>query len=500
METRKSLQSKTTCVLAFSLFAIALAAWLYSGYADDKRTVVLGLHVAAAIGLLWIGWYCLKLFDVFRKAVKLIKQGEVANLKKSGNCLTGELFQAIKNRISVYLNYITELERQVRNMQIKVRLLRRLKRNTDAVLLQIPDAMIVIDEFNKLIMANKAAEKLFNFDLKSSKYKPINEVITSSCLVEQSFGEQKKSNFVNLLYQSKQNRSHTIKHEIVLTGKKDECDKSFDCSVSCIYENNGRLWGIVAVLHDITRKKQIDRLKDDFVGHVSHELKTPLASITAYSEMLAGSDVKDEQTKNRFYSVIQKQAKKLNQLIEDLLDTSRIESGMIKIEKQHFNLQTLITEQLQVIKSYAGRKKIKIIEPHNKNAIIFGQVYADRNMVAQVITNLLTNAVKYTKQGGAIKIETDIDEAENFAKVTVTDTGIGIKEDRLMRIFDKYYRAGTDEHQEKGFGLGLNLVKQIVEKLHGGRVFVSSTPGVGSIFGFELPLAKTEKVLQPQSL
>jgi len=242
----------------------------------------------------------------------------------------------------------------------------------------------------------------------------------------------------------------------------------------------------VAVLHDVTREKEISQMKNDFVGHVSHELKTPLASITAYSEMLADGEAPDEETRREFYSVIQNQAKRLNRLIEDILNTSRIESGLIKISKEPINLAILIEEQLQMIRSYAEERNIKITR---QKPIVFDQVNVDRDMISQVIVNLLSNAVKYTPSGGAVRVETKVDEVESLVRVSVADTGVGIPEDEIDHVFDKFYRVGVNKKQAKGTGLGLNLVKQIVEKLHDGRVFVESQVGVGSTFGFELPLA-----------
>ena len=120
---------------------------------------------------------------------------------------------------------------------------------------------------------------------------------------------------------------------------------------------------------------------------------------------------------------------------------------------------------------------------------MFDQVFADRDMLSQVIVNLLSNAVKYTRPGGSVKIETEVDGNVNLIRVSVTDTGVGIPEDEVEHVFDKYYRVGANKKQAKGTGLGLNLVKQIIEKVHNGRVFVKTQVGVGSTFGFELPLA-----------
>jgi two-component system phosphate regulon sensor histidine kinase PhoR len=283
--------------------------------------------------------------------------------------------------------------------------------------------------------------------------------------------------------------NQAIRREIEFSEQGER--KTYDCIVSCVYDQSQQVCGVVAVLHDVTREKQIQQMKNDFVSHVSHELKTPLASITAYSEMLADGEANDEQTRREFYSIIQNQAQRLNRLIEDILNTSRIESGLIKVNKEPVSLTMLIEEQLQMIRGYAEEKNIEII---GQKPIVFDRVYADRDMISQVIVNLLSNAVKYTPSGGSVKIEIAVDEAASLVRVTVTDTGVGIPEDEIGRIFEKFYRVGANKKQAKGTGLGLNLVKQIVEKVHEGRVFVTSQVGVGSTFGFELPLATRESV------
>jgi two-component system phosphate regulon sensor histidine kinase PhoR len=246
---------------------------------------------------------------------------------------------------------------------------------------------------------------------------------------------------------------------------------------------------VVAVLHDITHEKEISQMKNDFVSHVSHELKTPLASITAYSEMLVDGEADDEKTRKEFYSIIQSQAKRLNRLIEDMLNISRIESGLIKVDKKTVSLAMLIEEQVGMIKSFAQEKNIHVIAP---NPIVFDQVYADSDMISQVIVNLLSNAVKYTPSGGTVTIDVAVDEIRRMAKVSVTDTGVGIPEDEIGHLFEKFFRVKANNKCAKGTGLGLNLVKQIVEKVHNGRVFVTSKVGQGSTFGFELPLATAE--------
>jgi two-component system phosphate regulon sensor histidine kinase PhoR len=142
-----------------------------------------------------------------------------------------------------------------------------------------------------------------------------------------------------------------------------------------------------------------------------------------------------------------------------------------------------------MIKGFAEENNIKIV---GQKPIVFDQVLVDKDMMSQVVVNLLSNAVKYTPSGGTVRIKTMVDDNASLARVTVTDTGVGIPEDEIEHVFDKFYRVGANKKQAKGTGLGLNLVKQIVEKVHDGRVFVTSQVGVGSTFGFELPLATRE--------
>lgn len=434
-----------------------------------------------AVGMTLLGWYWLRLVRGIISVTKQLKEKQLGRIKPSGSKIINELSEAVNKHFNGNSSYIEELEKQIEDLQLKVQLLRRQKGNTDAIIYGIRDAVIVIDEFDKLLMANEAAGKLFNFDYKNSQHKPVGELIS---------GEKMKADgkeFVDFLHQCRQSKARHSRREIVFSGKDEP--KTFDCIVSCIHDEAEQVCGVVAVLHDVTREKEISQMKNDFVNHVSHELKTPLASISAYSEMLVDGEADDEKTRKEFYSVIQSQAKRLNRMIEDILNTSRIESGLVKVDKAPVSLTILIEEQLQMIKGYAEEKNIKII---GQKPIVFDQVYADKDMISQVIVNLLSNAVKYTPSGGTVKIVTEVDEIADLARVSITDTGVGIPEDEIEHVFDKFYRVNANKKQAKGTGLGLNLVKQIIEKAHDGRVFVTSKPGVGSTFGFELPLATAE--------
>jgi two-component system phosphate regulon sensor histidine kinase PhoR len=371
----------------------------------------------------------------------------------------------------------SKLTEKVKDAEVQIQLTQKQKRNTEAIIYSLRDAVIVVDEFDKLLMANDAAGRLFGFDYKSSQHKRLDDLVSTD-----------KSEFVTLLHKSRQSKVEHKKKELQFEIEKQT--RFYDCIISCVRDDKGRVCGVASVLHDVTKEKEISKMKNDFVSHVSHELKTPLASITAYSEMLVDGEAKDEGMQKEFYEVIQKQAQRLNRLIENILNISRIESGLVKVEKVPVSLTILIEEQLRMIKSYAEEKNIELT---GQNPIVFDQVLADKDMISQVIVNLLSNAVKYTPSGGTVQTGIEVDDNNGVVHVTVSDTGAGIPQEDIGHIFDKFYRVGVNKDKAKGTGLGLNLVKQIVEKVHGGRIFVSSEAGVGSTFGFELPLA-TAKV------
>ncbi len=490
MRFSRSLFATVTLVVICGLFIATVAEGQnsgaeegrqFTGYSQQRDFVVLVVYAAGAVGVILLGWYWLRLAGVITSIAKHFKDEGIDTVGAIRSLFLplrmtqmNKLCEAISERLDGCSSHIVEYEKQIKELQIQIQLSKRREKNTEAIIYSIRDAVIVIDEFDKLLMANEAAGKLFNFDYKNSQHMPIKELI-----------EDEQNDFLYFLSRNRQRKEQATRREIEFL--RDGILRTFECIVSCIYDPGQQVCGAVAVLHDVTREKEISKMKNDFVSHVSHELKTPLASITAYSEMLADGEADDEKTRREFYSIIQNQATRLNRLIEDILNTSRIESGLIKINKEPISLAILIEEQLQMITSYAEDKNIEVA---GQKPIVFDQVYVDRDMLSQVIVNLLSNAVKYTRPGGSVKIETEVDESSELIRVSITDTGVGIPEDEIEHVFDKYYRVGANKKQAKGTGLGLNLVKQIIEKIHGGRVFVKSRVGIGSTFGFELPLAK----------
>jgi two-component system phosphate regulon sensor histidine kinase PhoR len=386
--------------------------------------------------------------------------------------LLGPLAEGLSNVLQKTNDSLREIRQENQDLSLQLGLLRRRKSGVEAILNSIQDAVLVCDNQDRIILANPSAEHIFGFQFESSRPPVLQDTLKQSPLLE-------------MMIKTRNSKVRHVRHE--LTGIKKDEKAWYDCVLSCVTDEGGQAICVVAVLHDMTREKEISIAKNDFVSHVSHELKTPLASINAYAEMLVDGEAQDAATIKQFCEIIQGQAGRLNRLIEDVLNISRIESGLIKVNRQPHSLALILRDALEMMQSYAKEKSITIQSPP---PILYDQVCADKDMMTQVVVNLLSNAVKYTPSGGHITVQSDVNDVDGTVTVSVTDTGVGIPAEDLDKLFGKFYRVEANKNFAKGTGLGLNLVKQIVETLHGGRVFVRSQQGKGSTFGFIVPLAE----------
>jgi two-component system phosphate regulon sensor histidine kinase PhoR len=243
--------------------------------------------------------------------------------------------------------------------------------------------------------------------------------------------------------------------------------------------------GAIAVFHDITRLKELEKIRQDFVANVSHELRTPLTTIKGYAETLLDGALKEEVA-FQFVQVIKRHSDRLAKIVEDLLALSKIESRELQLKMESFHLAELIHDVIDFLKETAGRKKISISQEEVPPLLT---VEADRNSLEQVLTNLLDNAIKYGREEGRITISArELEEKE--IQVSVQDDGMGIPREDLPRIFERFYRVDKGRSQDLGgTGLGLSIVKHIIHA-HGGRVWAESQIGKGSTIYFTLPKRK----------
>ncbi|MBI3186191.1 MAG: PAS domain-containing protein [Myxococcales bacterium] len=243
------------------------------------------------------------------------------------------------------------------------------------------------------------------------------------------------------------------------------------------------LGGSSAVFHDITELRRLEAVRKDFVANVSHELRTPITAIRGYAETLKGGALHDEENAGRMVEIIHRQSERLSNLVEDLLELSRLESRELKLESEPVSLALAVGRAAEAIRPRANSKGIALELAVPEGLWACG----DERGVEQVLQNLLDNAVKYTGQGGRVEV-TGVKQ-EGRCAVAVRDTGIGVEARHLPRLFERFYRVDRGRSRELGgTGLGLSIVKHLVTAM-GGDVRVESRPGEGSEFTVLLPPA-----------
>jgi len=259
--------------------------------------------------------------------------------------------------------------------------------------------------------------------------------------------------------------------------------------------------GVVAVLNDVTANKQIEKLKDEFVSVVSHELRSPLTAIKGYTQHLmrridrrlrktqqeqqssaiSGVDL-PENYDLRSLSIIQSQADHLERLVNDLLDLSQVQWGKLHLQYSSFYLADVLVESVRSVQASAEQHTIYL-----DIAVQDTKIVADKMRMSQVIGNILDNAIKYSPQGGQVTVKLEEREGDYF--VSITDQGIGISQEYLDHIFERFYRVrNTASRQYSGIGLGLYVTRAIVEE-HGGHIWVTNNKGLGCTFSFTVPAA-----------
>jgi len=249
---------------------------------------------------------------------------------------------------------------------------------------------------------------------------------------------------------------------------------------SPLYDKENNQIGHIIIYHDITKETEIEELRKDFISNASHELRTPVTSIKLLLESLLSGAKDDPKIRDEFLNDLANEVDRLHQLVNDLLDIAKLESGKKEIFRSDINLENLLKEVFSTIVPIARSKNINLIIPDVKSMII----NADKGKLRQVLVNLLNNAVKFTPSEGTVRL--DVKKIEGAYEFRVIDTGIGIPEEDQKHIFDKFYRVNKERSRIiGGSGLGLTIVKEIV-LAHGGSIHVESKPG-NTIFTFRIP-------------
>ncbi|MGP6140728.1 MULTISPECIES: two-component system histidine kinase PnpS [unclassified Jeotgalibaca] len=324
--------------------------------------------------------------------------------------------------------------------------------------------VVLLDHRQQIQMMNPAAHEILGIDDR---------------LLGHTFLEMTKSyGLVQIIQQTYQD--HQNKHEEIYIYHPQ--DRILDVNTMIVPNIMGQQ--IIVLLYDITQIRRLEKVRTDFVSNASHELRTPVTALKGFAEVLLDGAMEDPVTTKQFLEIIYKESKRLEILVNDILELSRVEQKQVPMKQEEINLEEVVRACFRVIQPQADVKKIKLRFYSSEPNVIMLQT--DRSRLEQVLNNLIINAVNYTDTGG--KVSVMIEQTEKEAVIHVADTGIGIPEEDMGRIFERFYRVDKARSRNSGgTGLGLSIVRYLVQNLNG-RISVKSTLGIGTTFTVHLPI------------
>lgn len=378
----------------------------------------------------------------FSKKVRIRTKDEVGQLAKSLNEMSDQLEQ-------------------------KIRAIIKDKNEMEAILSSMQEGVIVIDKNENIILLNSSLASMLELRSEESMGRPFWEIIPSdeiNSILKHAL--EKKDSFLSQVL--------ILKHE----------PRNIQIQTASITDQHKKLLGIVGVFHDITNLKKLEKVRSEFLANVSHELITPITSIVGSVETLKDGAIDDPKKRDDFLDIIDSHSQRLANLVNDILSLTQIESHEIKMSFQPVIIKKIIDDIWALYKNKAESEKLSFeINIPSK----LPPVSADPEWITLAFSNLVDNAIKFTKPKDQIKVRAE--EINNFVRIDVSDTGIGISEEHLPRIFERFYRVDKARSREMGgTGLGLAIVKHIVQA-NQGKITVKSKPGKGSTFSVVLPKA-----------
>lgn len=398
---------------------------------------------------------------------KLVKgdKGEIADLKDENTRLKSEV-----DNLQGELEKFEELKKQHRLVLVD-------KERVENIIHHMAEGLVVVDSSGKILLMNPAAEKLLSVDKLDAQGMPLRDNI-------------KNEHLLTLTKDLAPDKEGSLTKEIELLSPDESTKRVLKTSSAVVENQDGQTVGMVMVLNDITRQKEIEKLKSDFVANVSHELRTPLAVIQQSLSILT-NEITDKlnEDQKRFLFNSQNNLERLRTLIGDLLDMASIEAGKFKLRLGAFDINEAVSSTVAFLEKWAKAKEITLKAQTLPSQT---EIQVDKDRIIQAITNLVGNAIKFTPKGGKITVSLTERQSDDFFKyaavqICVVDTGCGIESKDLERIFNKFEQVNPAQIAEySGTGLGLTITKEIV-LMHKGKIWVESDVGRGSKFSFLLP-------------
>lgn len=421
---------------------------------QTKFIMIISTAVYIVISIL-VGYFVSKaLVSPMKKLIKSaekIASGENVEIEKNEthDSEVGDLTNAFSIMTTELKQKLNEVNRQ--------------KKQIETILLHMTDGIIAFNMDGNIIHINPAAKQLLNITDKEDNFEKIFEKLKIDINMEK------------IIYLENWTSSEQ---------RKNVGDKYVNILFAPFQDENDRPGGVIALIQDITEHVRLDNMRKEFVADVSHELKTPITSIMGYADTLLEGEY-DKETQNRFLNVIASEARRMAQLVTDLLTLSRYDSKKIKKEETEFDLGDLVKKCQEKLKFEIEKKG------HNMECFVTASVppvQADKYGIERVVLNILSNAIKYTPENGTIKVYVGF--VYNDAYIKVIDNGIGIPEEDLGRIFERFYRVDKARTREMGgTGLGLSIAKEILDQ-NKGSIDIKSEVGKGTEVVIRLPAKK----------
>ncbi|BCA80801.1 ATP-binding protein [Desulfuromonas sp. AOP6] len=420
------------------------------------RRVILGGVVAAVLAAL----LSLLVSRRISQPLEMMKQG-------AERFSRGELQQPLVVRGSAEVRSLAEaMNKMAAQLDERIRTVLRQRNEQEAVLASMVEGVLAVDAEERILRLNRAAEKLLTLDSAEVQGRRIQEVVRKADL--QRFIAQALSS------------PEAVEGDIVFHG---DPERFLQAHGTALRGSQGQRIGVLIVLNDVTRLRRLETMRRDFVANVSHELKTPITAIKGFVETLLDGAINQPEDAQRFLSIICKQADRLNAIIDDLLDLSRIEQGAERhqIDLQPGAVDEVVRAAIQSCEMQAQEREILVEQAVDESL----RARFNPPLIEQALVNLISNAIKYSSEGSRVLVEGR--QSADGVVIRVIDQGCGIAREHLPRLFERFYRVDKARSRKQGgTGLGLAIVKHIVQT-HGGRVAVESVPGKGSTFSIILP-------------
>jgi two-component system, OmpR family, phosphate regulon sensor histidine kinase PhoR len=447
-------------IVVVLIFSDILLATLFNNYFNQTNREIWWLvSFSQAIVLLLI--FVLG-FNIKKRYTKPIEAATNVAIELSKGNYRARTYVDHRKETSMLSNAINQL---AKNLQEILKTQEMQQDRLSTLIESMGSGLMLIDNRGYISLINKAYIEIFDVnseDYLSKQYYDVIEHKEITVLIEEIFMTERK-----------------VKRQLLLA--IGIVRRYFEVAGSPIIGTQNEWKGVLLVFHEITELKKLEQMRKDFVANVSHELKTPITSIKGFSETLLDGAMKDEATLESFLRIILNESDRLQELIEDLLDLSRIEQQGFHLNIEELEIVILLDEIITLLRGKAEEKNILLhIAPIAAPIFIRG----DYSRLKQVFINLLSNAITYTPAGGYVEI--DVKENEEKVYIQIKDTGIGVEMEEIPRIFERFYRVDKARSRNSGgTGLGLAIVKHIVEA-HKGSISVTSVKEKGTTFTITL--------------